>query len=53
MFIIIIMVLKKGKRSKKIIKKRSKIVKKNKKSVKKRGKRSFRNKGKGGGFAVP
>ena len=47
------MVLKKGKRSKKIIKKRSKIVKKNKKSVKKGGKRSFRNKGKGGGFAVP
>ena len=53
MFIIIIMVIKKGKRSKKMIKKRSKIVKKQKKSVKKGGKRSFRNKGKGGGHAVP
>tara|TARA_Y100001970_G_C13749018_1_gene610031 strand:- start:6 stop:335 length:330 start_codon:yes stop_codon:yes gene_type:complete len=47
------MVIKKGKRSKKIIKKRSKIVKKQKKSVKKGGKRSFRNKGRGGGHAVP
>jgi len=49
----IIMVIKKGKRSKKVVKKRSKIVKKQKKSVKKGGKRSFRNKGKGGGHAVP
>ena len=43
------MFIKKGKRSKKVVK----MIKKSKKSVKKGGKRSFRNKGKGGGYAVP